>query len=91
MTESPIEGLNHQGSVHARLQLPAHHAAAEQIDPDSEIPPAGCRADVGDVAGPATVGSRGLEVLLQQVLHYPSGASAAPGAGPERLAAPCLS
>jgi hypothetical protein len=40
MTESTAEGLDHQGSVHARIQLPADDGAAEQIDPDSERPPA---------------------------------------------------
>ncbi|WP_254959236.1 MULTISPECIES: hypothetical protein [unclassified Cyanobium] len=36
MTEGTTEGLDHQGSVHARIQLPADDAAAEQIDLDSE-------------------------------------------------------
>jgi len=61
MTEGTAEGLDHQGSVHALIQLPAHHATAEQIDPDSEIPPAGAGADVRDAASPATVESRGLD------------------------------
>jgi hypothetical protein len=38
------------------LQLPGHHAAAVAVDPDGEMPPVGCCADVGDVAEPAASG-----------------------------------
>ena len=86
MTKGPVEGLDYQDGIHPLIQRPTDDAAAEQIDPDSEIPPAGRRADVSDIAGPAAVGCWGLKVLLQQVLRHPNGASAGPGAGPERLA-----
>ena len=88
VAQGPVEGLDHQGGIHPLIQRPADDTAAEQIDPDGEVPPARCGADVGEVAGPAAVGGRGLEVLLQQVLHDPSGSPSGPGAGPEGLAAP---
>jgi len=72
MAEGPIEGLDHQSGIHPVIELPADDTAAEQIDPDGQVPPAGCGADVGDVARPAAVRRRGLEVLLQQVLHHSS-------------------
>jgi hypothetical protein len=59
-----------------RGSLLADHAAEEQIDPNRQIPPTGCRADVGDVARPTTVRRRGLEILLKLVVQHPSGASA---------------
>jgi hypothetical protein len=48
------------------IELPADCAAAEQIDPDRQVSPARCGADVGDVARPAAVWCRGLKVLLVQ-------------------------
>ena len=92
MAERPVEGLYHQGSIHPAIKLPADHTAAEQIDPACsarlpvrhlQIPPAGCGADVGDVTGPAAVGSRRLEVLLQQVFGHASGPSVGPRAEPD--------
>ena len=47
-----------------------------------------CGQYQGDTAGPAAVGSRWLEVLLQQVLLCPAGFAASFGAWPERLAGP---
>jgi hypothetical protein len=83
LAECSVESLDDQVGIHPLLQLPAHHAAALVVDSDGEIPPAGCRADVGDVAGPAAVGGRRPKLLLQQVLCHPHSAPPAPGAGPE--------
>ena len=88
VTEGPVEGLDHQSGIHPAVERPANDTAAEQIDPHRQIPPACRGADVGDVTRPAAVRSRGLEVLLQQVLRHPSGSLAGPGAGPEGLAGP---
>lgn len=85
MAEGTAQGLDHQGRIHVRIQLPADDAMTEQIYPESEILLAGARADAGDLAGPATFGRLGFEPLPQQVLHHPNGASSPHGAGPERL------
>ena len=90
VTEGAVESLNHQGGIHAVIELPADDTTTEQVDPDGQVTPTAAGADVGDVAGPATVGSGRLEVLLQQVLHHPSGSAAGPGASPERSASPGL-
>ena len=60
------------------IQRPADEAGAEQVDPDSEIPPAEAGAEVGDNAGPEVIRRCWLELLLQQVLHYANSTSALP-------------
>jgi hypothetical protein len=39
MAKSPVQGLDHQSGIHARMQLPADDTAAVQVDPDGQIPP----------------------------------------------------
>ena len=77
--QSPVEGLQHQRGLHGGAHGPADHAAAVQVDPYRQVSPACCGADVGDVTGPAAVGSCWAELLLQQVL-CDSGCLAAGGA-----------
>lgn len=92
VSQSPVEGLQHQRRLHGGAHGPADDAAAVQVDPDRQIPPTGCGADVGDVTGPAAVGCQGRELLLQQVLGHTTGPVAlvpawpepAPGLGLER-------
>lgn len=81
--QGPVEGLQHQRRLHGRAHGPADHTAAVQVDPDGQIPPARCGADVSDVTGPGAVGRQGREVLLQQVLSDSSGPTAAVAAWPE--------
>lgn len=83
VAQGPLEVLEHQGCIHPLIERPPHRAAAEQIDRDRQLSPARFGADVGNVTRPASVWSRGLETLQQQVLHHPSGSPAGPGAGPE--------
>lgn len=88
MAQGPVQGLDHQSGIHMVIQHPADDTAAEQVDQDRQIPQASTGADVGDVSGPAAVGSRGLELLLEHVLHHSGSPTAGLVAGPERLAAP---
>jgi hypothetical protein len=67
---SSVEGLDHQSSIHPLIELPADHSATEQIDPHRQLTPAGFCADVGDVACPAAVWFRWLELLLLQVVRH---------------------
>ena len=62
---------------------PADHTPAVEVDPDRQITPTRTRADVGDVTGPATVGSKGRKVLPQEVLGDTCGPGAAVAAGSE--------
>ena len=73
VTEGPVEGLQHQCSLHRGAHGPADHAAAVQIDPDRQVSPACCGADVGDVTSPTAVGGCWAELLLQQVLGHTTG------------------
>lgn len=90
--QSPVQGLQHQRGLHRGAHSPADYAAAVKVDPDRQIPPSGCGADVGDVTSPAVVRCQGRKVLLQQVLRDPRGLTAVvatspeatPGLGPER-------
>jgi hypothetical protein len=50
-----------------RLQAPAHHLTAEQVDDPSQVQPALVGLDVGDVATPQPVGLLGVEAPLHQV------------------------
>ena len=86
VAEGPLEGLDHQGGTHPRIERPAHHTAAEQVDPHRQVPPADSGADVGDVARPAAIWGRLLEVLLQQVLRHPRAPAPALVAGLESWA-----
>ena len=70
MARCPVEGLQHQRSLHECTQTPADDAATEQIHPHRQVAPPGCGADVGDVTGPAEVGSWWDEHLLEQVLSH---------------------
>ena len=81
--KSPVEGFQDQGGLHGGAHSPADHSAAVQIDPDSEVPPAAAGADVGDVTGPAAVGCRWVELLLEQVLSHSGGLAATVAAWPE--------
>jgi hypothetical protein len=49
----------------------------------SQIPPSGCGADVGDVTSPTAVGCKGGKVLLQQVIRDPRGLTAVVATRPE--------
>jgi len=71
--QSPVEGFQHQRGLHGGAHGPADHAAAVQFDPDRQVPPTGCGADVGDVTSPAAVGCCWAELLLQQVLDRTTG------------------
>lgn len=90
--QSPVEGFQYQRGLHGGAHGPADHAAAVQVDPDRQVPPARCGVDVSDVTGPAAVGCCWAELLLQQVLRDSgsrTGAVAArsepaPGLGLER-------
>ena len=81
--QSPVEGLQHQCGLHGGAHGPADHTAAVQVDPDGQVPPAVAGADVGDVTGPAAVGSCWAELLLQQVFNHSSSLGAAVSAWPE--------
>ena len=70
VSQSPVQGLQHQRRLHRGAHGPADHAAAVQVDPDRQIPPARCGTDVGDVTGPAAVGRCWAELSLQQVLCH---------------------
>ncbi len=50
-----------QAGLHVRLQAPAHHVAAEQVDDGGQVQPAFVGLDVGDVATPELVGASGLK------------------------------
>ncbi len=56
-----------QTGLHVRLQAPAHHLAAEQVDDRSQVQPALVGGDVGDVATPQVVGDLRVEAPLHQV------------------------
>jgi hypothetical protein len=86
VAQGPVEGFHYQGCIHAVSQLPANNTAAVPINPDRSVPPTSAGADVGDVTRPIEVRSWGLEVLLQQILHHPTGRAVGLGAGPERPA-----
>ncbi len=77
LPQSPVEGLQHQRGLHGGAHGPVDHAAAVKVDPDRQVPPARCGADVGDVAGPGAFGGCWAELLLQQVLRNISGYAAA--------------
>jgi hypothetical protein len=46
--EGPVDGLDHQGGIHAGIQSSAKNGAAEQIDPGRVLTPAGRCADCAD-------------------------------------------
>ena len=56
-----------QAGLHVRLQAPAHHLAAKQVDDGGQVQPAFVGLDVGDVATPELVGSFRVEAPLHQV------------------------
>jgi hypothetical protein len=45
-----------QARLHMRLQAPAHHLTAEQVNDRSQVQPALVGLDVGDVTTPELVG-----------------------------------
>lgn len=78
MTESSLSASVTWAVSIPLIQRPADDAGAEQVEPDSEIPPAEAGAEVGDNAGPEVIRRCWLELLLQQVLHYANSTSALP-------------
>src|ERR1700694_5296133 len=59
---------------------PAHHAACEQGDDDSQVQSPLARPDIGDVGTPLLVGPLGLEVLVDEVRRHGPGMLAIGGA-----------
>jgi len=64
--QGPVQGLQHQRGLHRGAHGPADHAAAVKVDPDRQVSPACCGADVGDITGPTAVGGCWAELLLQR-------------------------
>ncbi len=62
-----IQCPDRQILLHPVADSPAHDAAAMQIEDDSEVEPSLRRPDIGDVAGPFTVGRIGGEIAVQPV------------------------
>jgi hypothetical protein len=69
IAQSPVEGLKHQRALHGGAQGPTDQAAAVQVNPDSQVQPPCCGADVNDDEGPATIGGCWVVHLLQHVLN----------------------
>ncbi len=45
LAQGSVEGLDRQSSIHPLIELPADHAATEQIDPHRQVTPASFCAD----------------------------------------------
>lgn len=56
-----------QRGLHVRLQAPAHHLAAVQVQHGGQVQPTFVGSDVGDVAAPHHVGRCRREAALHQV------------------------
>lgn len=76
MTESSLRASVTRAESIPLIQCPVDDEAAEQVDPDSEKPPAEPGAEVGDKAGSEAIRRCWLELRVHQVLHYANSASA---------------
>ena len=59
-----------QGEVTAqrRGRLPPHNAATEHVDDERDVDPSGVRLDVGQIRHPESIGCRGEELPIDEVL-----------------------
>ena len=71
LPERHVEGIEHELRAQVVGHGPAHHAAAEGIQHNSEVQEPGPGGDVGDVRDPEPIGCIGGEVALDQIRHRP--------------------
>ena len=59
-----------QGEIAAqrRGRLPPHDAATEHVDDERDVDPSGVRLDVGQIRHPESIGCRGEELPIDEVL-----------------------
>ena len=79
--QAHVERVERQVGAQRSGQLPAHDAAAEHVDDEGGVDPAGEGAAVGDVRDPQLVGCVGAELPLDQVRAGVRGAARHSGAG----------
>ncbi len=65
--QAHVEGVEREVGAQRGGQLPAHDAAAEDVDDKGGVDPAGEGAAVGDVSDPQLIGRVGGEMPLDQV------------------------